>query len=155
MCLTLNHQNIMGMAQGHISLLVGHLSEHRSLCPRVSRKYAACSVLASGEPWLRLSPEVGLEWVLTASLARGWPRASRDFISRLGVASSELIGGELVSRSAIKPMKSWSVGLPCRVGWRSWAPFGASSEMPSGESKMCCLSRVDLRRVVTVSPARG
>jgi hypothetical protein len=40
------------------------------------------------------------------------------------------------------------------VGRRSWAPSGALPEMPSGESKMCCFSGVDLGRVVTTSPAR-
>jgi hypothetical protein len=32
---------------------------------------------------------VGLGRVVTASPARGWPRASRDCVSRLGLASGE------------------------------------------------------------------
>jgi hypothetical protein len=71
---------------------------------------------------------ISLSKVVSASPARGWPRAIRDCISLSG---------------------------PCRVGQRSRAHFAASLEMPSGKSEVRCLSRVGLGRVVTASPAWG
>jgi hypothetical protein len=60
--------------QLHVLLLLA--SSESWMCPRPG--------LASGEPWLCLLPEVGLGRVVIVSPARGWPRASRDCISRLG-----------------------------------------------------------------------
>jgi hypothetical protein len=55
----------------------------------VSRDCVSRLRLASGEPCLHLPLEVGLERVVTMSLARGWPRASRDYVSRSRLASGE------------------------------------------------------------------
>lgn len=51
--------------------------------------------MPSGESERRCSSEVGLERVVTASPARGWPQVSRDCVSRLGLAAFSP-GGELV-----------------------------------------------------------
>jgi hypothetical protein len=45
--------------------------------------------VASDESWLLLPPGVGLGRVMTTSPAWGWPRSSRDCISRPRLASSE------------------------------------------------------------------
>jgi hypothetical protein len=49
---------------------------------------------------------------MTASPARVWSQASRTGVSRPGLDSSELVGGELVSKSAFGPwsVEGWSAG---------------------------------------------
>jgi hypothetical protein len=58
-----------------------------------------------------LSPEVGLGRIVTASPARGWPRASRDYVSRPRLASRAVT----VSRPRLASGES-RLCLPPEVG---------------------------------------
>jgi hypothetical protein len=66
-------------------------SERRLRRPRANRKCASYPRLASGESRLCFPLGGGLGRAVTLSLARGWPRASYDYVSRPRVASGEFM----------------------------------------------------------------